>query len=388
MRLRILLPKVKPEAMTAPTQCAYAGCGGKKFYLRQQVSKPLRDTVYQQVQVPRYQCLRCKRTFRVYPEGTSRAQTSQRVKGLAVMLYLLGLSYGAVWLALEGLGISLCKSRVYDAVQEAASRVPGLKRAQVFADVKTPALGGDLTSVKCKGEWLTLGLSVDAISGLALTIDALIAEDSQALQEWIEPIAKSVGATVLVTDDADGFKTVADEAGLQHQVCKAHMLRNTDTLMARYQPLVAKDADGSLAAIGVSPQQAAADLERLGELVRSRPREQAAELETMHRRYLQASPPHEGEHQSVAYRLRLLFLDRWNLWPRLTRYHKWKGPNGETLDGTNNASERAIGCWIKERYRSMRGYKVPEHAVGVSRLLAWCGNFLNAEDGALLAGLL
>ena len=45
MRLRILLPKVKPEAITVPTQCAYAGCEGKKFYLRQQVSKPLRDTV-------------------------------------------------------------------------------------------------------------------------------------------------------------------------------------------------------------------------------------------------------------------------------------------------------------------------------------------------------
>src|SRR6266699_893789 len=243
-------------------------------------------------------------------KGPAERRPAPRVKGLAVMLDLLGLSYGAVSLALEGLGISLCKSRVYDSVQEAASRVPGLKREQVIADVKTPALGGDLTSVKCKGEWLTLGISVDAINGLALTIDALTAEDSQALQEWIEPIAKSVEATVLVTDDADGFKTVADEAGLQHQVCKAHVLRNTDTLIERYQPLVAKDADGSLAAIGVSPQQAAADLERLGELVRSRQREQAAELETMHRRYLQASPPHEGEHQSMAYRLRLLFLDR------------------------------------------------------------------------------
>ena len=44
--------------------------------------------------------------------------------------------------------------------------------------------------------------------------------------------------------------------------------------------------------------------------------------------------------------------------------------------------------WIKERYRTMRGYKVPENAVRVSRLLAWCGNFLNAQDGAILAGLL
>ena len=388
MRLRIVLPKVNPEAIAVPTVCVYAGCGGRTFHVRQEVTKALRDTVYHEVQVHRYQCLRCKRTFRVYPQGPTRAQTSQRVKGLAVMLYLLGLSYGAVSLALEGLGVALCKSRVYDAVQEAASRVPGLSREQVFADVKTPALGGDLTSVKCKGEWLPLGVTVDPISGLALTIDALTAEDTQTLKAWIEPIAKQVGATVLVSDDADGFKTIADEVGVQHQVCKAHVLRNTEDLIEKYQPLVARDADDSLKAIGVSPQQATADLTRLGELVKSRQREQATELEALHRRYLQAAPPHEGEHQSLAYRLRLLFLDRWNLWHRLTRYRKWKGPQGETLDGTNNACERAIGWWIKERYRTMRGYKVPENAVRVSRFLAWCGNFLNTEDGAILAGLL
>src|SRR5260370_40138654 len=173
MRLRIVLPKVNAQAITVPTRCADAGCGGRKFHLRQEVRKPLRDTVYQEVQVPRYQCLKCKRAFRVYPEGTTRAQTSQRVKGLAVMLYLLGLSYGAVSLALEGLGISLCKSRVYDAVQEAAKRLPGLKREQVFAAARTPALGPDLTTATCKGEWVVLGITVDPISGLALPIDAL-----------------------------------------------------------------------------------------------------------------------------------------------------------------------------------------------------------------------
>jgi Transposase IS66 family len=111
---------------------------------------------------------------------------------------------------------------------------------------------------------------------------------------------------VLVTDDADGFKTVADEVGVQHQVCKAHVLRNTETLIVRYQSLVARDADESLKAIRVSPEQAAADLTRLGDLVKSRQREQTTELEAMHRRYLEAPPPQEGEHQSLAYRLRLL----------------------------------------------------------------------------------
>jgi transposase IS66 family protein len=240
--------------------------------------------------------------------------------------------------------------------------------------------------VKCKGEWLPLGITVDPLSGLALTIDALAAQDIKTLQDWIEPIATSVGATVVVTDDADGFTTVADEVGVQHQICKAHVLRNTEALIDKYQPLVASDADGSLKAIGVSPQQAAADLTRLGQLGKSRQKEQAHALEALHRRYLQAAPPHDGEHFSLAYRLRLLFLDRCNLWHRLTRYRAWKGPKGETLDGTNNASERAIGWGIKERSRTMGGYTVADNAVNVSRLLAWCGNFLSSEDGAILPG--
>jgi hypothetical protein len=91
------------------------------------------------------------------------------------------------------------------------------------------------------------------------------------------------------------------------------VLRNTEVLIDKYQLLVASDADGSLKAIGVSPQQAADDLTRLGELVKCRQKEQANALEALHRRYLEAAPPHDGEHFSLAYRLRLLFLDRWNL---------------------------------------------------------------------------
>ncbi len=387
MRLHLLLPKVEPKGMAVPSKCAYADCSSKQVRLHQPASKALRDTVYKQVVVHRYRCLKCGRTFRVYPPGVSQAQSSDRVKGLAVVVYLLGLSYGATSLALGSLGVPLSKTEVYETVQAMAARVPGLKREQVFQGLKTKALGGDLTSVRCAGQWLHLGLSVDALTGLVLTIDELTAEDATALQAWIEPIAKSVGAEILVTDDADGCKTVADEAGLLHQVCKSHVKRNTQALIDEFRPLVVADPDGSLLASGVTPAQALRDLDRLGELITSRKPEQGAELEQMHRRYLQASAPHKETTASLAYRLRLLLLDRWNLWSRLTRYRKWKGPNQEQLDGTNNACERAIGWWIKERSRSMRGYKVPANALRVGRLLAWCGNFL-AGEGADLATLL
>ena len=93
--------------------------------------------------------------------------------------------------------------------------------------------------------WLHLGISVDAITGLTLTIDGLEAEDAKTLKEWMEPIAKSVGAEVLVTDDADALKTVADGLELKHQVCKSHVGRNTQDLIDELCPKAANDEDGS-----------------------------------------------------------------------------------------------------------------------------------------------
>jgi transposase-like protein len=387
MRLHLILPRVEPEEIKVPAECPYEDCDGAHFQLWQAVEKPVRDTRHSRVIAHRYQCLRCLRTHRVYPKGVSQDHISQRVKGLGILLYLLGLSYGAVSLALDALGVYMCKSRVYDAVQGAAEQVPGMKRDQVFEHVRTPALGGDLTSVRVKGQWYPLGLTVDDTTGLALTVDGLSGEDAATLEEWMGPIAEAVGAEVLVTDDADALKRVADNLGREHQVCKSHVKRNTESLIENLEPAVATDADGSLAAIGVTPEQAQADLKRLGKLIITRNPGDVGELETMHYRYLAASPPGAGEKATTAYRLRLLFLDRWNLWPRLTKYRTWQGPDGETVDGTNNGSERAIGWWIKERYRTMRGYKRPKSAVNVSRLLAWCGNHLN-RGGADLSLLL
>ncbi len=158
-------------------------------------------------------------------------------------------------------------------------------------------------------------------------------------------------------------------------------------MIGSLESIVVSDTDGSLVAIGVTPEQARHDLKRLGELILSRQPKEAEELEEMHRRYLAASPPQPGEKATVAYRLRLLFLDRWNLWLRLTRYRTWRGPGGEIVDDTNNGRERAIGWWVKDRFRTMRGYKCSESAVNVSRLLACCSNHLE-RGGADLARLI
>jgi hypothetical protein len=49
------------------------------------------------------------------------------------------------------------------------------------------------------------------------------------------------------------------ELGLFHQACKSHVKGNTEALIEDLRPLVGKDNDGSLQAIGVEPTQALAD---------------------------------------------------------------------------------------------------------------------------------
>jgi transposase-like protein len=387
MRLKLLLPDVKIDKYPQPKRCSRPGCTGMTFYPRQIVQKRILDTQYEEVFAWRYQCTKCGCTFRVYPEGVNNQQISMRVLGMAIMLYILGLSYGAVELVLCSLGIGIGKTTVYRAVQYAAEKVPGMKQKNLLAGYQTKAVGADVTSIRCNGKWVPIGISVDAVNGMVLSIDILPGEDAEQLKAWLEPILDAVDADVLVTDDADGFKKVSDETGRSHQVCKSHVGRNTDALVDELTALIAANLDHSLETIGITPEQAVSDLTMLREMIHSRVPDEQPLLEEMYLRYAKARKPGKGKKYDVAYRMRNLFMDRWNLWPRLTFYRTWKDEYGyRMIDGTNNHCERSIGWWIKERYRSMRGYKREQSAINVSRLIAFAGSHLSR--GLKLADLL
>ncbi|MEI8366779.1 MAG: hypothetical protein WCF65_10225 [Parachlamydiaceae bacterium] len=387
MRLKLLLRDVKIDKYPQPKRCSRPGCPGMTFYPRQIVQKKILDTEYEEVLAWRYDCIKCGCTFRVYPEGVNNQQISMRVSGMAVMLYILGLSYGAVELVLGSLGIGIGKTSVYRAVQFAAEKVPGMKQKNLLAGYQTKAVGADVTSIRCNGKWVPIGISVDAVNGMVLSIDILPGEDAEQLKAWLEPILDAVDADVLVTDDADGFKKVSDETGRSHQVCKSHVGRNTDALDDELTALIAANQDHSLETIGITKEQAISDLTRLREMIHSRIPDEQPLLEEMYLRYAKARKPGKGKKHDVAYRMRNLFMDRWNLWPRLTFYRTWKDEYGyRMIDGTNNHCERSIGWWIKERYRSMRGYKREQSALNVSRLIAFAGSHLSR--GLKLADLL
>jgi transposase-like protein len=327
----------------------------------------------------RYRCLRCGRTFRVYPKGVGQAQQSDALKAFSVLLYVLGLSYGAVSDVLDALqtllgkALFLSKTTVYRNVQASGQKTRHLRRAWLQPGRRIQVIGADLTRLQCQGESLVIGVVVDDLQGIELSVDILDDETAQTQVAWLRQIAELVGADVLVTDDADALKIVADELDLAHQVCRAHVTRNVLDKVAELTTQALEGPDPAPAQVPLNPQRLVTDLETVQELIEGHPHDGERQLAALYQRYCAAPAPREGEKATMWYRMRLLVLHLWNNWSRLTLYQRWQGPDGERFDGTNNSCERAIGWGVKERYRSMRGYKRQESVLNVSTLLGWLG---------------
>jgi hypothetical protein len=332
------------------------------------------------VEAQRQRCLRCDRTFRVYPKGVSRAQQSDALKAFSVLLYVLGLSYGGVSDALMALqllldqALYLGKTTVYRNVQATGQAARRLRRAWLQQGRKIRVLGADLTRVQCRGESLVVGVVVDDVTGIELSVDILDDESADTQLAWLREIATLVGAEVLTTDDADAFKSVADELGLEQQICRVHVTVNVLDRVAELTTQALENPDPVPSQITVRPEQLVADLQAIQRLIESHPHDGAQQLAGLYERYCPAPAPREGETATMWYRTRLLVLHLWDNWAALTLYLRWQGDDGERIDGTNNACERAIGWAVKERYRSMRGYKHQQSVLNVSTLLGWLGD--------------
>jgi transposase-like protein len=381
MHLSVRLPKVEPDLIQAPATCPWRvgkrkrPCSGRHFKLHQvQCVKALRDLRHHQVQAQRYRCLSCQRTFRVYPRGVSAAQQSSNLKALSVLLYVLGLSYQGVSDLLEALGQPVSKSTAYNNVQAAGARAIELRSQwlqQHGASIQV--LGIDCTHVKRLGQATIIAVASAILTGETLSIEVLADESAETLTHWAQTLSASLQAEVLVTDDADAMKTVADALGLEHQLCRAHVNRNIHDLIASLGTKALEHPDRVPDKSELSLPQLLADLQQVEELIKGLPHDGQSQMELLATRYQTAPPPKPGQRASMWYRMRLLTLDWSENWSRLTLFQSWRAAQSQKLDGTNNVTERIIGQYVKERYRSMRGYKRKASILNVSSLIGWLG---------------
>ncbi len=379
MHLSVRLPQVQPDQIPTPTRCPWhparkKQCAGKHFKLHQIICrKSVRDTRYTEVLCHRYRCLKCKCSFRVYPQGVSHDQLSDRLKALSVLLYILGLSYQGVADLLDSLEQAVSKGTVFNNVQAAGTRTQQLRRAWLTQQVgKVKVLGLDFTHVKCLGQDKIVAVATAILTGQPLTFDLIEAEASVRVEQWVRNLAHTLGAEILVTDDADALKAVADHLGLKQQICRAHVNRNVHDLIAALGTKALEHPDSvPWELVGMRLDQFREDLQDLEWIIQSMPHDGQVQLDQLAARYQLAPPPSQGHKATMWYRMRLMTLDWSENWSRLALYQSWRSEQNEKLDGTNNVTEQVIGQCVKERYRTMRGYKRPQSILNVSSLIGW-----------------
>ena len=368
MRISVKLPQVEPEVHREPECCPYDGCEGTYFkpHGRKGQPKPLRDMEHKQVISNRWKCVRCNRTFRVYPPGVSQAHQSDRLKAISVLLYVLGLSYGGVSDFLTALGHPIGKTTVYDNVQ--AAGIASRSRKQSRSEDQRAVIGADATYMKVKGQKVGVQVIVDDSTQELLGLEIITSEKGEEILPLIREIAKQYDAEVLISDDWGAYQGIADDLGLDHQICRNHVKRNVDDRADSMRQQVKRD---TIAPKGVlsDPEKLEGHLQQLQALIRERPPDASKQLQNLYEKYQAATKPtRKGQKHSVWYRMRSLIVHLWERWQRLTLDQK-----RNDLDGTNNASERVIGWWLKERYRTMRGYKRTESIRNVGTLTCLMG---------------
>ncbi len=228
------LPEVKPEQDQRPPHCPY--CQAETFQRWGGGQKRVRDVHCRVVWVYRYRCCQCRRTFRQYPQGCSRADQTERLKALVVICWTLGLSHRSVSRLLSGLQVGLSPMSSWRDAQEQAHTIQTQNRWR-----KVRVLGVDGALVRGWGGQRPVLVGVDLGGGEVLEVGQVEEHDPQAVRRWLQSLVQRWGVSVIVTDDLQVYRYVTQQLQVGHQVCQFHVRRWIGKTLKGLQETVPKE---------------------------------------------------------------------------------------------------------------------------------------------------
>jgi transposase-like protein len=294
----------------------------------------------------RRHCKNCGTTFVVRPEGVTQARATKRTKALALVWYMLGLSYDGVVIALEAQGMTFSKAAVYGWVQRLWEKAKGLRKGIQRGRIRF--MGCDGTIFKVKGRKVPVQFGVDLLKGDSVEIRFLKEEDQKAMEGLFQEMKRTYGVEVITTDDAGAYRAAAREVGLPQQLCISHARKS----LANRCKSIIKQAN-----VEEHPRWKGFrwELGHLRKVAKTGSRKVLRLGRRIYQKYRGSPVPQEGQTACVEYRMYLLGLKIMEEWPRIFTIRQYKKQGA--WDGTNNGSERAIGLGGKIRYRMMRGFQ-------------------------------
>lgn len=338
------LPEVKGEA-GRPSRCP--SCKNETFQRWGGQVKTVRDPQVKQVTVYRYRCCQCGHTFRHYPEGVDQAQQSERLRRLAALCWVLGLSFRGIAGVFAVFGVGISRMTAWRDEQAWGKQ---LQRQRLNKPVRV--LGLDGAYVDGWGDTQPVLVAVDLGTEQPVAVGYVNEKDPQAVRRWLAPLVQQLGVSVIVTDDLFSYRTVAEKLNLEHQVCQFHVRRWVGKAL--------HDLHQSL------PPEWLWMLDEIKLLLSELPVEGSRRLLELYKQIPERFASFPEGPRSPLELLRLLLIRLSEHWPSY-RVFDWQ----QDVPWTNNGTERVIGR-MKMRSRSVRGYKsAPTMLAGLLAAGAW-----------------
>ena len=117
----VQLPDSKTSPDGRPDKCPY--CGSQILQGWGQSPKSVQDLQPTAAEIHRYRCSDCGRTFRHYPQGVDRSAQSVRVRKMAALAWVMGISSRDVVELFQLLGIELSRMTVWREGRELAHQL-------------------------------------------------------------------------------------------------------------------------------------------------------------------------------------------------------------------------------------------------------------------------
>jgi transposase-like protein len=324
------LPEVKYCQRERPRQCPY--CGSETFQRWGGNSKQVRDPRLGEVWVYRYYCCRCRRTFRHYPEGIDRASQTQRMRALAAIGWILGMSYRGQVRYLSGFGVILGRMSIWRDVQGRAKQLENERQRKPVR-----VAGVDGAYVRGWGATQPVLVVVDMGTGEPVTVGYVDEKDPRAVKKFLEPLVQRLGISVIVTDDLSSYKQVADQLGLEQQICQFHLRRWVGKALHELKEGLTTNWQWMV--------------EEVRQLIEDLPIEGDKRLVALARQLPPSQMGRARSEYTPLDQLRSLVVRLSENWARF-RVFDWQ----PDVPWTNNPTEQVIGR-MKMRARTVRGYK-------------------------------
>jgi len=240
-----------------------------------------------------------------------------------------------VLIGLAAFGVSLSHMSVMSVWRDNQEQSEHLEGQRRWQGVRVLGLDGAYPPLGW-GKKRPVLIAVDLGNGVPVAIGQVDESNPQAVRRFLEPLVQRLGVSVIVTDDLVSFRTVANQLGLEQQVCQFHLRRWVSNALRELQEIVAQEWQWVLEEIRCLLAELPPDgSRRLFELWKQIPERRIGQAGAR-------SPLEQLRH------LLIRLSEHWDSY----RVFDWQ----PDVPWTNNGTERVIGR-MKMRSRTVRGYK-------------------------------